>query len=106
MSRRTGVWVGVATLFTLLNAASAGFFAIKEPMHASAHGALALLGVYWAWWLVARAWRQERPIVVAGAEKLEQLQQSMDAMALEVERIGEAARFSAKLAAEKKEPSS
>jgi Na+(H+)/acetate symporter ActP len=37
--------------------------------------------------------------------RLEQLQQSIDAIAVEVERIAEAQRFSAKLLAERNEPS-
>ena len=37
--------------------------------------------------------------------RLEQLQQSIDAIAVEVERIAEAQRFSAKLLAEKRETS-
>lgn len=37
--------------------------------------------------------------------RLEQLQQSIDAIAVEVERIAEAQRFSARLLAEKNEPS-
>ena len=105
MNKRTGVWLGVATLFTLLNTFSAGYFA-ADPMHATGHGVAALIGVYWTWWLAARAWRRERPASLpAGEERLAQLQQSVDAMAVEVERIGESARFTAKLAAEKKEQS-
>ena len=38
-----------------------------------------------------------------GNPRLEQLQQSVDAIALEVERIGEAQRFNAKLQAEQNE---
>jgi hypothetical protein len=37
--------------------------------------------------------------------RLEQLQQSIDAIAVEVERIAEAQRFSAKLLSERSEPS-
>ena len=37
--------------------------------------------------------------------RLDQLQQSIDAIAVEVERIAEAQRFSAKLLAERNEPS-
>lgn len=38
-------------------------------------------------------------------QRLDQLQQSVDAVAVEVERIAEAQRFSAKLLAERGEPS-
>ena len=101
MSTRTRIWLGVATAFTLLNAVAAGLYA-ADPMHGGGHGLAALAGVYWVWWLAARAWRQ-RQSLPAGEERLAQLQQSVDAMAVEVERIGESARFTAKLAAEKKE---
>lgn len=39
-------------------------------------------------------------------QRFEQLQQSVDAIAVEVERIAEAQRFSAKLLAERSEPTS
>ena len=102
MSKRTGIWLGVATLFTLLNAFSAGLY-LSDRAHGGSHAALAVLGVYWVYWLLARAWRRERPALGAGEERLERLQQSMDAVAVEVERIGEASRYSAKLEAERKE---
>jgi hypothetical protein len=38
-------------------------------------------------------------------DRLDQLQQSMDAVAIEVERIGEAQRFATKLAAERAQAS-
>jgi len=45
-----------------------------------------------------------RPITDAQSLQLEQLQQSVDAIAVEVERIAEAQRFSAKLLAERADP--
>ena len=51
---------------------------------------------------------QRKPGPVAGTSpqspQLEQLQQSVDAIAVEVERIAESQRFSAKLLAERGEP--
>ena len=41
--------------------------------------------------------------VSLGDARMEQLQQSVDAIAVEVERIGEAQRFNAKLAAQRGE---
>ena len=102
MSKRTAIWVGVGTLFTLVNAFSAGFY-VSDVAHAASHGALALLGVCWVYWCLSRAWRQERPLLVPGEERLERLQHSMDAVAIEVERLGEASRYSAKIEAERKE---
>lgn len=45
-----------------------------------------------------------RPITDSQSLQLEQLQQSVDAIAVEVERIAEAQRFSAKLLAERADP--
>jgi hypothetical protein len=47
--------------------------------------------------------KKPRPLEVSGAQnmQMEQLQQSVDAIAVEVERIAEAQRFSAKLLAER-----
>ena len=45
-----------------------------------------------------------RGISDAQSQQLEQLQQSVDAIAVEVERIAEAQRFSAKLLAERADP--
>lgn len=102
MRRRTRIWLAAASLFTLVNAAGAGYAAaIGEGMHAGIHVALAVLGAYLVWRLTPRAEWQ----VPAGLQSIEdrhdQLQQSIDAVALEVERIGEAQRFSDKLQAER-----
>lgn len=56
--------------------------------------------------LMVRAMNPSRPsstpaVTDAHSEQLAQLQQSVDAIALEVERIAEAQRFSAKLLAER-----
>jgi hypothetical protein len=58
-------------------------------------------------WL-ARGWNQkpaarEVPNVLQIEARFDQLQQSVDAIAVEVERIAEAQRFSAKLLSEKRE---
>ena len=52
---------------------------------------------------IMRANRQKRPQLPD--DRLEHLQQSVDAIAVEVERIAEAQRFSAKLLAERPEGS-
>ena len=56
---------------------------------------------------LVRGLQQKKPrsLDVTGAQnlQLEQLQQSVDAIAVEVERIAEAQRFSAKLLAERSE---
>jgi len=104
MIRRNGFWVTAATLFTLANAVAAGFYiALGESMHGTGHGALMLVGAAVAWWLVARTERQQQTSLSPADDRLERLQQSMDAIAVEVERIGEGQRFSAKLEAAKVE---
>ena len=66
-------------------------------------GSLAIIGVAAAYALrpLKRASRIPQP----SDERLEHLQQSVDAIAVEVERIAEAQRFSAKLLAERPEGS-
>ncbi|MEP7085842.1 MAG: hypothetical protein ABI884_00795 [Gemmatimonadota bacterium] len=52
---------------------------------------------------LASAKKAERGPSTLDSGKLEQLQQSVDSIAIEVERIAEAQRFTAKLAAERSE---
>lgn len=101
MTRRSKIWrVGVA-LFTFINAAGAGWaLAEEEMLHATTHIGLLLLGAvaYLVWRLTVRANQQ----ALAGPQaegRIEYLQQSVDAIALEVERIGEAQRFNDRLRA-------
>jgi hypothetical protein len=70
----------------------------------AAVAALAGVGIVAKWSLVA-AKRRELRSSQLDIERLERLQQSIDAIAIEVERITEAQRFSAKLLAERKEES-
>jgi hypothetical protein len=49
--------------------------------------------------------QRDQPNVLAFQERFDQLQQSVDAIAVEVERIAEAQRFSAKLLAQRSETS-
>jgi hypothetical protein len=101
MTRRSKLWLAVASLFNLINAAGGGYaVALGENIHAAVHAGLLVLGVFWAWRLATRAGQQDS-LGLASGERLEQLQQSVDAIALEVERVGEAQRFSAKLQAER-----
>ena len=105
MTRRSRIWRVVAALFSLLNLGGAGFAAVGgEWLHAGAHVALSLLGAYVVWRLAPRTEWQDLPSEQPADDRLEHLQQSVDAVALEVERIGEAQRFSAKLQAERAEP--
>ena len=104
MVRRVTLWKVAAALFTLGNLAGALYAAVlREPEHAGVHVVLTLLGAYWMWRLAARTAPQEMRSVSPADERIEQLQQSVDAVALEVERVGEAQRFSDKLQKERAE---
>ncbi len=104
MTRRAQLWRIVAAVFTIINAVGAGMAASEgEQLHAGGHVALTLLGAFAFWWIDLRARRLESPALLIGDERLAQLQQSVDAIAIEVERIGEAQRFSARLQSDKVE---
>ena len=98
MTRRTRLWRAAAGLFFFGNVAGAAYaVAMGEPMHALVHAVLLTLalGGY-------STWRVSRPVRAVEApqlsdDRLNYLQQSVDALALEVERIGEKQRFREKL---------
>ena len=106
--QRAKLWLVVASLFALLNLGAAGVAAVGGAvLHTAAHVGLSLLGAYFVWRLAPRVRGQE---MLAEEEmlddqeavpRLERLQQSLDAIGLEVERIGEAQRFTAKIVAER-----
>ena len=101
MTTRSGLWRALAALFTVINLVGLGWaIAEQEGPHAAAHVALSLLGAYAMWRLSRRATPDSAPSAELAELRLEQLQQSVDAIALEVERIGEAQRFNVKLQAE------
>ena len=97
---RSRLWPAVVALFIFINVAGAGFaIAMGEPMHALAHAVMLLIG--YVGWLVA-PWRRRRDTAAPeqlSDERIEYLQQSVDAVALEVERLGESQRFNEKLRA-------
>jgi hypothetical protein len=104
MRRRVGIWKVAAAVFTVVNLVGLGMaMAAQEQMHSGIHVALSLLGAYALWRLSDRSSRLESTDAALEDPRLEALQQSVDAIALEVERIGEAQRFHAKLQAERSE---
>jgi hypothetical protein len=110
MTRRQKIWQGAAALFTFINVAGAIVAArAAETMHCAIHVALAVLSLYVVQRIAVRARREELEAQQALAgfghadPKLEYLQQSVDAIALEVERLGEAQRYNAKVQAEQSE---
>jgi len=103
MTRRSKIWLAVAVLFTVINLAGAVFAAVRaEVLHASTHVVLTLLGAYAVWRLAPRhsarrLWRRGEAgsPAIAGelSDRLTHLEHAVDAVAIEVERIGEGQRF-------------
>jgi len=107
MIRRSKVWGIVAVVFALANVAG-GVFAVVggETMHAATHFLLVAATAYF-WWRIGPPPDQAQLAVVRQAmQSIDHLQQSVDAIALEVERIGEAQRFETKILTERLEKSS
>ena len=99
MSGRFKFWTVAAFVFSVINVAGGVYAAVMgEMMHAGAH--LILLAGTVAVWQIA-AMRRRPPIETVAIPQLdshlENLQHSVDAIAVEVERIGEAQRFINKL---------
>jgi len=103
MSRRSKIWRWAAGFYAFINLGGLGYaWAEGEEMHAMLHLFLLLLGVagYVGWRLARRTQPQDLPQAQLAEERIAYLQQSVDAMALELERVGEAQRFSDKLRVE------
>ena len=108
MIKRSKLWRLAVGAYLFINVAGLLYaWRMDEEMHAMAHLFLLLLGVagYIGWRIARRGMPQEDHLPRAqGAEqRIEDLQQSIDAMALELERVGEAQRFSDKLRVERGE---
>ncbi len=104
MGARSKRWYVAAWIFMLVNLGGAVFAAAGgEMIHAAIHVALLVPGVFWIMRLSRPADRQQVAAQQSNAPQvdaqLDHLQQSLDAIALGVERIGEAQRFNVKLAA-------
>ena len=119
MTRRVKLWRAAAVLFGIVNLAGMGFaLAMDEMMHAMAHAFLLFLGLgAYLMWKAVTTWaatpsgdqlsqasprpssdRDSTPKL--GDQRIDYLQRSIDALAVEVERIGEAQRFRDKLHSE------
>jgi len=102
MDRDNKFWVAGAVLFTLANAIAGGFYGARgEIPHGAAHLAAMVFGTWLVWWLATPSAAKAQASLAPADARLEQLQQSMDAVAVEVERISEAQRYSAKLKSER-----
>jgi hypothetical protein len=100
MTWRSKVWWVLVVLYVVVNAGGAAFAAAEgEPLHAGLHVGL-LIGAYLIW-LARRPdgrtfWNGERSYPAPQHElsdRLMRLEQSLDAVAIEIERIGEGQRF-------------
>jgi hypothetical protein len=104
VSRPSKKWRAAAVAFVLINVGGAGYAAaMGEWVHGAVHVLLLVAG-YFMWPLVPGARPEDVPQAELTDGRMEYLQQSVDAIALEVERIGEAQRFADKLRAEQGEP--
>ena len=93
-------WRIAAALYVFINAGGAIFAVAQgEGMHAAVHIALLLVG--FGGWFAWRAAGRAEPENLIGDEKsnqhLDHLQESLDTIALEVERIGESQRYARKI---------
>jgi hypothetical protein len=101
MSRRSNVWLAVAALFFFINFAGGIIAAVQgELLHAATHAGLLVLGAYY----VRRIWRRRSMMPDLSrqlTDNLRQLEQSVAAVAVEVERIGQGQRSITRLFTEK-----
>ena len=103
MTGRSRLWRWAAGAFIVINVLGAAFaIAMGEPMHAASHAVMLTLG-YLAWLVWPARRRRDPERAQLDDSRIEYLQQSVDAVALEVERIGEKKRFDEKLKAVQEE---
>jgi hypothetical protein len=107
ITRRSWIWLTLATVFTGINAAGVVWAAAEgEPIHALVHVVGLALGGFWMSAVITRGRRHSRHAPQLDDNRLQQLEHSVDEIALQVERIGEAQRFSQKLVEEAFPPAS
>lgn len=113
MMRRSIVWRIVTVLFVLSNVGGAIYAAMMGEMrHAALHVGLALIGASFGWQF-ATSRRDARPALAGGvvgdrepdqlANRLTNLERSIDVIAEEVERVGEGQRYMTRLFSERGE---
>jgi hypothetical protein len=103
MTWRSKLWRVLVGLYIVVNAGGAVYAAAAgEPLHAGVHAGL-LLGAYLIWLARSRAGRRQGSHPAPQHElsdRLAVLEQSLDAVAIEIERIGEGQRFMTRFYAE------
>jgi uncharacterized protein HemX len=108
MARRYTLWRLGAALYFFINAGGAIWAAANgEVMHAGAHVALLLVGagVYAVWRTRPQPQQEDLRAVAEANERVEHLEQALNSIALNVERIGEAQRYERKILEERVEVS-
>lgn len=102
MSRSPKLWLVVAVLFVLVNAGGAIVAAAEgELLHACGHVALLIAGVVAATVLARRRTSAVTPDPDDLSDSLAHLEHSLDAVAIEVERMGEGQRYMTNLFVER-----
>jgi hypothetical protein len=95
-------WIPIAWLLSLGNVVAVWFAALPaEPWHATLHGLLAALFGVGAQHLMHRQRALSRAEPVLGDDRMQRVEQAIDSIAVEVERIGEGQRFVTKLLVER-----
>jgi hypothetical protein len=96
-------WIPVAWLLSVANLGAVWFAALPaEPWHATTHALLAVLFGVGAHRLMTRQQAQlPRGELVLGDDRMTRLEQAIDSIAVELERIGEGQRFVTKVLAER-----
>ena len=95
-------WIPVAWLLSIVNVGAVWFAAVPaEPMHATVHAALAVLFGVGAQRLMARQQPSMRAQAGIEDDREQRLEQAIDAIAVELERVGEGQRFVSKLLADR-----
>jgi hypothetical protein len=98
------LWRAMIALFIVVNVGGAGYAAVeREPLHAGVHVALLFLGAYIMRRRSTRASSGSSEVPAAPSQltdHLSHLEQSIDAVAIEVERMGEAQRYMTRLFSE------
>lgn len=96
-------WIPLAWLLSLGNLVAVWFAALPaEPWHATIHALLAVLFGVGAQRLTARQRALLHGVEPAlGDDRMKRLEQAIDSIAVELERIGEGQRFVTKLFAER-----
>ena len=103
MTLRSRILTVVAVLFLVINLVGTGYAAAEgETLHAGVHAALVIPGAYLAWRLAQRrkssssGYDEDSTIPARTGQlddRLTHIERSVDAVAIEVERIGEGQRF-------------